>query len=107
MLQSEALDAAISIIGSQVALARKLRISKAAVGQWKDEGRRVPLSHCAAIESATGGIVTCEDLRPDISWSRIPDPSWLHPKGRPVIDPTRAPVDPSDSPIASPAPESR
>jgi DNA-binding transcriptional regulator YdaS (Cro superfamily) len=29
----------------------------------------VPAERCPAIEEATGGLVRCEDLRPDVAWS--------------------------------------
>lgn len=61
-------DRAAKAVGSQTALAAALGVTKAAVGQWKDEGRRVPAEHCPAIERLTGGIVRCEDLRPDVAW---------------------------------------
>ena len=35
---------------------------------------------------AAGGAVTVEELNPNLPWSRIPDKSWPHPKGRPVVD---------------------
>lgn len=62
-------DIASSIVGSQVALALALGVSKGAVSQWKDDERRVPAEHCPAIERLTGGAVRCEDLRPDIDWA--------------------------------------
>ena len=37
-------------------------------------------------ERALGGLVTAEQLRPDVRWVRIPDESWPHPAGRPLID---------------------
>ncbi len=62
------IDRAAKIVGSQTALAVALGVTKAAVGQWKDEGRRVPAEHCPAIERLTGGAVRCEELRPDVAW---------------------------------------
>lgn len=62
-------DRAAQILGSQVALAEALGVTKAAVGQWRDEGRRVPAEHCPAIERLTAGVVRCESLRPDIEWA--------------------------------------
>lgn len=66
------------VLGSQVALATLLGVTKAAVHQWKDEGRRVPAEHCPVIERETRRIsadrgdpsmvVTCEELRPDVAW---------------------------------------
>lgn len=62
------IDRAAKVVGSQTALAVALGVTKAAVGQWKDPGRRVPAEHCPAIERLTSGAVRCEDLRPDVAW---------------------------------------
>ena len=66
-----ALEQAAEVVGSQTKLAELLGVSKAAVAQWKLPGRRVPLTHCMAIEKATYGKVKCEDLRPDINWTVV------------------------------------
>ena len=34
------------------------------------------------------GDCTCEAMRPDVSWVRIKDKDWPHPKGRPLVDHT-------------------
>ena len=62
------IERAARVVGSQAALAIALKVTKAAVGQWKDAGRRVPAEHCPAIERLTGGQVRCEELRPDVAW---------------------------------------
>lgn len=62
------IDAAARVVGSQKALADLLGVTRAAVGQWKEEGRRVPAEHCPVIERETGGKVRCEELRPDVAW---------------------------------------
>lgn len=67
-MEQHPIDRAAGIVGSQKALADALGVSKAAVGQWKDEGRRVPAEHCPQIERMTGGQVRCEELRPDVAW---------------------------------------
>lgn len=64
----QALDKAAEILGSQTALANLLAVSKGAVSQWKEPGRRVPAEYCPLIERATAGAVRCEDLRPDMAW---------------------------------------
>lgn len=67
--------------------------SDAQVRQWRHKyADRVPSpENCAAIEKATAGKVTCEDLRKDVNWTRIPDASWpWHRKGRPLLDVTKA-----------------
>lgn len=62
------IERAALVAGSQAALAQALGVTRAAVNQWKEPGRRVPAEHCPAIERATGGAVRCEDLRPDVDW---------------------------------------
>ncbi len=39
------------------------------LSQWANGVRRTPAERCPAIERATGGLVRCEDLRPDVEWS--------------------------------------
>jgi DNA-binding transcriptional regulator YdaS (Cro superfamily) len=68
------LERAARLLGSQVALANALGVTKAAVGQWKDPGRRVPAEHCPVIEQLTAGAVRCEELRPDVQWGVLREP---------------------------------
>ena len=73
---------------SMASLARSIGINADQVRQWRhgqDERRPSPRS-CAAIERATAGLVTCEELRPDLAWTRLPDSSWPGAKGRPAHD---------------------
>ncbi len=84
MIQQAVLQA-----GSQSALARSIGASQQEVWNWLNGLRRVPLERCPAIERATHGATLCESLRPDVCWARIPDPTWPHPAGRPVIDVAR------------------
>jgi DNA-binding transcriptional regulator YdaS (Cro superfamily) len=72
------IDRAARTIGSQAALGSLFDLGKAAVSQWKEEGRRVPAEYCPRIEGETRRIaaergdpsliVTCEELRPDVAW---------------------------------------
>lgn len=71
MTPEEALEKAISIVGSQQGLAEILGISKGAVNQWQLPGRRVPAEHCQVIEEAVNGLVTREQLRPDIYLRKV------------------------------------
>lgn len=66
-----ALQRAITLAGSATALAGLLGITKGAVSQWKDEGRKVPAEYCPSIERITDSAVRCEDLRPDVDWAFI------------------------------------
>lgn len=70
------------------ALARSLGINADQVRQWRhgQDDRRPSPRNSAAIERATGGIVTCEELRPDLTWKRGADLTWPHSKGRPLLD---------------------
>lgn len=70
LLQRDALQRAIAIVGSATALAELLGITKGAISQWKDKGRSIPFEYGAAIEAATGGLVTRQELFP-ADWARI------------------------------------
>jgi len=97
-------DVAAEIMGSQVALASALGVTKAAVSQWKDEGRRVPAEHCPAIERLTGGKVRCEDLRPDVPWDVLREqPATPTPPDTPASPaPTAALKEPAPTAAAEP-----
>ena len=65
MSTNEALSKAISIAGSQAALAEKIGVSQAHVSYWSCKAKKgVPPEHVMAIEIATG--VSRHELRPDI-----------------------------------------
>lgn len=67
-MHTHPLAKAASIVGSKASLAHLLGVTKAAVSQWTEIGRRVPAEHCPRIEGATRGAVRCEELRPDVEW---------------------------------------
>lgn len=83
-MDTHPIDAAAKVAGSQAALAALLGVTKAAVNQWKDEARNVPLEHCTAIEQATG--VRRWDLRPK-DWYRI-WPELIGAEGAPAVPET-------------------
>lgn len=60
---------AVTIMGGQSALARAIGSTQGAVWQWLN-GKQFPAHRCALVESATRGLVTCEQLRPDLDWMR-------------------------------------
>jgi len=80
------IELACDRVGSQANLARMVGVLPAAVFQWIKKTRPIPNDKCPAIEKACNAVVACEDLLPDLNWIRIPDPSWPHPGGRPVLD---------------------
>ena len=89
MKNSHPVAAACAKFGNAAAFAKQMGVTPGMVSQWINRRRPVAHDWCAAIERATQGAVTVEVLRPDASWSRIPDPAWPHPAGRPVIDVAR------------------
>lgn len=70
-MDNPALMKAIELCGSQAELARRLGAFTPQVNEWVKGGRPVPAHRCAAIEAATDGLVTCEQLRPDLDWTRV------------------------------------
>lgn len=64
------IDIAARSVGNMSSLASMLGVTKAAVWQWKKDGRKVPIEHCVSIERMTNGVVTRRDLRPD-DWQDI------------------------------------
>lgn len=56
-------------MGSQRALADALGVSAKTVWAWVNRPMYVPAEYCPSIEKATSGVVTCEDLRPDVDWA--------------------------------------
>lgn len=84
-----AIDRAAQIFGNYSALADRLGVSKSMVSQWRNGERPVSLSFSCAIERETAGEVGANEVRPDVTWTRIPDQTWPHPEGRPLVDITR------------------
>ena len=63
----KAIRDAIERAGGPAKAAELLRCSVQAVYFWREGKRQFPAEHCPSLEAATG--VTCEELRPDVSWS--------------------------------------
>ncbi|OYW03315.1 MAG: hypothetical protein B7X11_03380 [Acidobacteria bacterium 37-65-4] len=60
------LQRAIEILGGQSALARACNVKQAHVWNWLHRAKKVPAEQVITIETATKGLVTRSDLRPDI-----------------------------------------
>ncbi len=62
--------------------------SDAQIRQWQHgyADRKPSFENCVAIEYATAGRVTVEELRPADMWTRVVDPVWPHSAGRPLLD---------------------
>ncbi|WP_312588173.1 transcriptional regulator [Comamonas terrigena] len=105
------IEKAAEVAGSEKVLADRLGVTKAAVWQWKQPGRRTPIEHCAAIERLCGHAVTRRELRPD-DWQAI-WPELAEPASGPVSGPAASPLPgsagqgaampPADCPAAEPA----
>lgn len=77
---------ACEVATSQAELARLLNTSPSMVSQWIKCRRPVAREMAPAIEFVTRGAVSAEELLPHDPWLRIPDITWPHPHGRPVLD---------------------
>jgi DNA-binding transcriptional regulator YdaS (Cro superfamily) len=64
------LDTYLSTVESGAALAAKLGVTPGFVSQWRTGFRPIPIERCTAIEQATAGVVTRQELRPD-DWHLI------------------------------------
>ena len=64
-MNHKTIETAVTAVGSQAELARLIGVSPAFVGKMVKTGV-VPASRCRLIESVTKGVVTAEQLRPDI-----------------------------------------
>lgn len=72
--------------GAAASLAVQVDAYAPDLSRWANGKRPVPEKFAVAIERATDGKVTCEEMSPGEPWRRIPDKSWPNPKGRPVLD---------------------
>jgi DNA-binding transcriptional regulator YdaS (Cro superfamily) len=88
------LDVAAALIGGRAVLASALGVTSAAIGNWKTRG--VPVEHCIAIERASSGAVTCEQLRPD----KALDFAYLRTSAK-LMRPAMSMMAPAPSPVAA------
>lgn len=54
--------------GRTIELAQMIGRSGPTVSEWSTGKKRVPADVCPDVEVATGGAVTCEEMRPDVKW---------------------------------------
>ncbi|EAX3299503.1 helix-turn-helix domain-containing protein [Salmonella enterica subsp. enterica serovar Muenchen] len=69
--ENPALKHACESIGGQAFMSRCLGVTPPTINQWIKGVRQIPAERCPEIEKATGGAVTCEELRPDVDWSYL------------------------------------
>lgn len=65
------LKKAIITVGGQRELARLCGVSQAAVSKWLNGISKIGEDKAILLEQALDGLVTCEDLRPDVNWSIV------------------------------------
>lgn len=63
-----AYESALQIVGGVSAMAKAFEITPWAASKWR---KKVPAERCPTIEKLTGGVVLCEQLRPDVDWSYL------------------------------------
>lgn len=59
------------MLGGPSETARQLGVTPQAVCFWRDGKRQLAAEYCPAIERATKGAVTCEELRPEVDWAYL------------------------------------
>jgi len=59
--------------GELVSISREIHSHPSTVFYWANGIRPIPIHHCVAIERATGGQVTRQELRPDDWWKIWPE----------------------------------
>lgn len=62
------LDQAALLLGGRAAMAELLKVTPAAIGNWKSRG--VPIEQCPLIERLTSGAINRRTLRPT-DWQQI------------------------------------
>lgn len=67
----EPLKKAITIVGGQRKLALICGVSQASVSKWLNGISKIGEDKAILLEQALNGLVTCEELRPDVNWSVI------------------------------------
>lgn len=75
-MRNPVVEKAAEIVGGASSLARIAGVKPPTVQQWLKNERPVPAGRCSAIESATGGVVSRRDLRPNdwhLFWPELAD----------------------------------
>lgn len=69
-------------------MARQIGVSPVLISQWKLGVRPIPAVRCIDIERATNGVVTCEELRPDLTerWAYLRSTSTVTAKNTANIE---------------------
>lgn len=70
MSDKSPISIACEAVGGLSCLARILNVKPPTVSQWISHSRPIPVERCAAIERATNGVVTRQQLRPN-DWALI------------------------------------
>jgi DNA-binding transcriptional regulator YdaS (Cro superfamily) len=69
---NKGMERAITVFGSQAAMAEALEVSQPTISEWlRSAKRKVPAERCPQIEGETarlGQRVYCEELRDDVPW---------------------------------------
>lgn len=55
--------------GAASRLARALSVTTVSVSEWKRGLKYPSFENAVAIDAETGGVVTAEEMRPDLAWA--------------------------------------
>lgn len=69
----------------QIVFGEATRKATAAAWAWRNR-KCIPAEYAPDIERGLAGAITVDEIRPDVHWTRVPDPAWPHKGGRPCID---------------------
>jgi len=73
MKPQKPIESAIHYAGGVTRLASAIGITQSAISNWKARGTIPNAAYCPAIERATNGLVTRQDLRPNDWWAIWPE----------------------------------
>lgn len=79
IVRMKPIQIAIQHMGNASRLAKALGVTTQAICFWRDDERKIPADRCIQIEAATGSLVRCEDLRPDVRWDVLRQPEQASP----------------------------
>jgi DNA-binding transcriptional regulator YdaS (Cro superfamily) len=78
--------------GRAADLARAIGVSQPIMARWVS-GEEIPENRCRQIERATGGAVTCEEMRPDLV------AEFAYMRTRPTVEASALPAVEETNPI--------
>ncbi|AEP36244.1 transcriptional regulator [Taylorella asinigenitalis] len=66
-------------------LANLISVCGTQLWNWRHDKLKVPVWYCFKLEAVSDGLVTCEELRPDLNWDYIRSNKDNYKKNEPSI----------------------